>query len=210
MLKGSIYFTTDPNLCMANLNTCKTITIADEPVNLNIPGKIGGSILLPPYKALASLIEDDYEKFRFEYEHYLLTDITVNKFIDIILQALIVGTNIIFYIEPDAPKFDGVLKEFFMGSFGIYIGDQNNNFIYNTQYNSVILSRLYMDDSIEKEYFLKLFPVNEPFDPMVVGKLAYEYGIKFRSQPEAENYFMTLVQAIKNGGLVRDVVTRLG
>ena len=67
-----------------------------------------------------------------------------------------------------------------------------------------------MDDSIEKEYFLKLFPVNEPFDPMVVGKLAYEYGIKFRSQPEAENYFMTLVQAIKNGGLVRDVVTRLG
>ena len=70
MIKGTIYISYDINLCLANLNTCKTIIIADEPDLYNIPGKIGGSLLLPPYEALVSMIDGDEEKFRYEYLSY--------------------------------------------------------------------------------------------------------------------------------------------
>ena len=98
MIKGTIYITSDINLCLSNLNVCKTIIIAEDIDNYFIPDKIGGSLLLPPYEALAAIIDDDDEKFRYEYLTYLNTNPTVNKFIDIILQALIAGTNIILFI----------------------------------------------------------------------------------------------------------------
>ena len=71
LLKGTIYVTYDINLCLSNLNMCKTIVIADEPDQYNIPGKIGGSILLPPYEAMACLIDNNIDGFRTEYLSYL-------------------------------------------------------------------------------------------------------------------------------------------
>lgn len=209
MLKGTIYTTYDINLCLANINTCKTIIIADEPDLYNIPGKIGGSLLLPPYEALACIIDNDEEKFRYEYIHYLLSDVTVNKFINIILQALITGTNIIFLIDKEGPKFDMPLKEFFMSNFGIIIGDESQQFGFNIAYIPVILNRLYADDDITADYYLTMFPENIPFDPFIIRKMAYDYNLPFVGEYGSMGYYKKRSKILKNGGVIKGVIKRL-
>lgn len=212
MLKGSIYITYDVNLCLSNLNTCKTIIIADETDKYNIPGKIGGNLLSPPYQALVAIIDNDEEKFRYEYMNYLITDPTVNKFINIILKALIVGTNIIFLIDKDGPvKFDMVLKEYFMMTFGIILGDSHTQFQYDINQNFVILNKLYIEDDINPNEYLKLFPLEIPFDPFILRKLAFDLDYTFIDNYDNMNtQFKKMSKILKSGGIVRDVVKRIG
>lgn len=209
MIKGTIYITHDINLCLSNLNVCKTIVVADDIDAYTIPDKIGGSLLLPPYEALAAMIDDDDERFRYDYITYLSTDPIVNKFIDIILQALIAGTNIILFIEPEGPNFTMVLKEYFLSTFGLLLGDESNPFEFNPNYVFSILNRLYMNDSIEKEYYLKLYPIEIPFDQFSVKKLAYEHGLIFNNDLSAATYFKKLSKILQSGGLVKGVIRRL-
>ena len=210
MFKGTIYITHDPRICLANLNTCKTITVVDESDYLNIPGKIGGSLLLPPYEALAALVDDAYGDFEYSYMNYLANNLTVVKFIDIILQALIVGTNILLLVEQEGPRFERELKQFFVSNFGIYMGDEADEFKYDPAYIPMILNRLYANDSIEKEYFLKLYPLELPLDQFIGRKLSYEYNIFFNTHQETEMYFKKLSKIMKNGGKIQGVVKRLG
>lgn len=210
MLKGTIYITYDINLCLSNLNTCKTIVVADEPDNYNIPGKVGGSLLIPPYEALVAIIDSDESKFRYEYLTYLSSNITVNKFIDIILQALIAGTNIIILLDKEGPKFDMVLKEFFITTFGIYIGDSSNQFKFDLTYIPFILNRLYANDSIDCKQFLQLFPEGTIFDPFILRKLSFDYNIPFINDYENGIYFSKQSKILKNGGLIQSVVKRIG
>lgn len=210
MIKGTIYVTYDINLCIANLNTCKNIIIADEPDMYQVPDKIGGSLLLPPYEALAAIIDGDEDKFRYEYLSYLTNDITVNKFINIILQALLAGTNIIFLMDREGPKFDTVLKEFFAMSFGIFIGDSSNQFQFDINYLPIILNRLYFEDEISAGYYLTLFPIEIPFDSYSLRKLAYEHQVPFTGEYDMNNYFKKMSKINKNGGLIRNVVQRIG
>lgn len=210
MIKGTIYITHDINLCLANLNTCKTIAVVDEPNMYNIPDKIGGSLLLPPYEALAALIDDNIDAFKYEYITYLSSDISVVKFINIILQALIAGTNILLFVESEGPDFIMTFKEFFMMNFGILIGDENNAFQYDITYFPNILNRLYAEDEISKEYYLNLYPQDIPFDIFTIKKLSYEYAIMFNNDTEAGMYFKKLSKVFKNGGKIQGVVKRLG
>lgn len=214
MLKGTIYITYDMNLCLANLNTCKTIIIADDQDKYNIPGKIGGSLLVPPYQALTAVIDGDEEKFRYEYLNYLTIDPTVNKFINIILQALLAGTNIIFLIDREGPtKFDMVLKEYFMISFGIILGDGTTQFQYDVNYIPIILNKLYTEDDFEPQSYLNIFPLEIPFDPFIVNKLIYDMqflDIPFTDHNHAHAYFKKLSKIMQNGGVVRNVVERIG
>lgn len=207
MLKGTIYITYDTNLCLANLGTCKTIAVVDEPDIVNIPGKIGGSILLPPYEALAALVDNDYNQFEYLYINYLANNPSVIKFIDIILQALLVGTNIILLIDSEGPKFDDVLRKLFMG-FGICIGDDKTQFQYNISAMPMILARLYANDSIDSDYFLKLYPQEAPLDQFTIQKLAYSYGIPFTTNAEMITYFKHYSIILK-GGMIQDMVSRL-
>ena len=209
MIKGTIYITYDINLCLANLNTCKTIVIADEPDLYNIPGKIGGSLLLPPYEALACIIDNDEERFRYEYIHYLLADLTVVKFINIILQALIAGTNIIFLIDKEGPKFDIVLKEFFITYFGIILGDESHQFTFDMRFIPSILNRLYCDCDIDPDYYLKMFPDDIPFDVCVIRKLAFDYNLPYGGYYSSQDYYKKRSKILKNGGIVKGVVKRL-
>lgn len=210
MIKGSIYITYDINLCLANLNTCKTIIIADDPDKYNIPGKIGGSLLMPPYQALTAVIDGDEEKFKYEYLNYLTMDPTVNKFINIILQALLVGTNIIFLMDNEGPfKFDIILKEYFMMSFGIILGDYNIEFQYDINHIPVILNKLYTEDDIDPQTYLRDFPLEIPFDPFVLRKLAYEYQYTFMNDYDANTQFKKISKLLKNGGIIRNVVKRI-
>ena len=206
MLKGTIYITYDTNLCLANLGTCKTIAVVDEPDIVNIPGKIGGSILLPPYEALAALVDNDYNKFEYLYINYLANNPSVIKFIDIILQALLVGTNIILLIDSEGPKFDDVLRKLFMG-FGICIGDDKTQFQYNISAMPMILTRLYANDSINAEYFLRLYPHEVGFDPFILRKLSYNYGIYFTNDAEMSFHFKHRSIILK-GGKIQDVISR--
>lgn len=206
MIKGSIYMSYDPQLSLANLGKCKTIVIADEPEMFNIPGKIGGSILLPPYDAMAALVDNSYNDFEYIYMNYLMNDITVTKFVDIIIQALLVGTNMIFLMEPDMKQCEMVLKNFFI-SLGIYIGDDKHQFQYDMRLMHLILNRLYANDSINAEYFLRLYPYEVGFDPFILRKLSYNYGIYFTNDAEMSFHFKHRSIILK-GGKIQDVISR--
>lgn len=211
MLKGTIYITYDINLSLSNLNTCKTIIIADESDKYNIPGKIGGNLLSPPYQALTAVIDGDEEKFKYEYLNYLTLDPIVNKFINIILKALLVGTNIIFLMDKDGPvKFDMVLKEYFMVSFGIILGDNNIQFQYDINYIPIILNKLYTEDDFSSDEYLKAFPLEIPFDPFILRKLAFDTNYTFIDEYNANMHFKKMSKIIKSGGIIRNVVKRIG
>lgn len=209
LLKGTIYITNDINLCLTNMAMCKTIIIADEPENYRIPQAIGGSLLLPPYQALELLVDGNERDFEFEYDQYLNNDISVYKFINIILQALIVGTNIIFLVESNDIDFMKVLRRYFAVSFGIILGDSMNPFSFDINYTPTILNRLYSCDDISKETYLSLYPLEFDIDPFCVGKLQADFNMRFNNIKEAHEYFKRYSQVLKNGGIIRDAVSRL-
>lgn len=207
ILKGTIYITYDINLCLANLNQCRTIIIADEPDQYKIPGSVGGSLLLPPYEAMTAMIDGDDQKFRYTYLDYLKMNYSVDKFISIILQALIAGTNIIFLLDPEAPKFELILKEFFMMQYGILLGDSRNPFRFDISYTSFILNKLYAEDDISKEAYLRMFPQEMPFDQFTIQKLLYEHGLNLGFN-DAMTYFKKQSLILKNGGIIQGIVKR--
>ena len=209
LLKGTIYITNDINLCLTNMAMCKTIIIADEPENYRMPQAIGGSLLLPPYQALELLVDGNERDFEFEYDQYLNNDISVYKFINIILQALIVGTNIIFLVESNDIDFMKVLRRYFAVSFGIILGDSMNPFSFDINYTTTILNRLYSCDDISKETYLSLYPLEFDIDPFCVGKLQADFNMRFNNIKEAHEYFKRYSQVLKNGGIIRDAVLRL-
>lgn len=209
LLKGTIYITNDINLCLTNMAMCKTIIIADEPENYRMPQAIGGSLLLPPYQALELLVDGNERDFEFEYDQYLNNDISVYKFINIILQALIVGTNIIFLVESNDIDFMKVLRRYFAVSFGIILGDHMNPFSFDINYTTIILNRLYSCDDISKETYLSLYPLEFDIDPFCVGKLQADFNMRFNNIKEAHEYFKRYSQMLKNGGIIRDAVSRL-
>lgn len=209
LLKGTIYITNDINLCLTNMAMCKTIIIADEPENYRMPQAIGGSLLLPPYQALELLVDGNERDFEFEYDQYLNNDISVYKFINIILQALIVGTNIIFLVESNDIDFMKVLRRYFAVSFGIILGDSMNPFSFDINYTTTILNRLYSCDDISKETYLSLYPLEFDIDPFCVGKLQADFNMRFNNIKEAHEYFKRYSQILKNGGIIRDAVSRL-
>lgn len=209
LLKGTIYITNDINLCLTNMAMCKTIIIADEPENYRMPQAIGGSLLLPPYQALELLVDGNERDFEFEYDQYLNNDISVYKFINIILQALIVGTNIIFLVESNDIDFMKVLRRYFAVSFGIILGDSMNPFSFDINYTTSILNRLYSCDDISKETYLSLYPLEFDIDPFCVGKLQADFNMRFNNIKEAHEYFKRYSQMLKNGGIIRDAVSRL-
>ena len=209
LLKGTIYITNDINLCLTNMAMCKTIIIADEPENYRMPQAIGGSLLLPPYQALELLVDGNERDFEFEYDQYLNNDISVYKFINIILQALIVGTNIIFLVESNDIDFMKVLKRYFAVSFGIILGDSMNPFSFDINYTTSILNRLYSCDDISKETYLSLYPLEFDIDPFCVGKLQADFNMRFNNIQSAHEYFKRYSQMLKNGGIIRDAVSRL-
>lgn len=209
LLKGTIYITNDINLCLTNMAMCKTIIIADEPETYRMPQAIGGSLLLPPYQALELLVDGNERDFEFEYDQYLNNDISVYKFINIILQALIVGTNIIFLVESNDIDFMKVLRRYFAVSFGIILGDSMNPFSFDINYTPTILNRLYSCDDISKETYLSLYPLEFDIDPFCVGKLQADFNMRFNNIKEAHEYFKRYSQVLKNGGIIRDAVSRL-
>lgn len=211
ILKGTIYITHDINLSLSNLNMCKTIVIADEPDDpqYNIPGKIGGSLLLPPYEAMAYLVDDDMNSFRQEYLNYLKMNYSVDKFINIIIQALIGGTNIIFLLDKEITNdIEVVLKDFFVMEYGIILGTSTNSFAFDISYTPFILNKLYAEDGIHNKMYLTMFPQEIKFDQFILQKLMYDYDIKFDDLNTANSYFKKQSLILKNGGLIQNIVKR--
>lgn len=211
ILKGTIYITHDINLCLSNLNMCKTVVIADEPESpqYNIPGKIGGSLLLPPYEAMAYLVDDDMNSFKQEYLNYLKMNYSVDKFINIIIQALIGGTNIIFLLDKEiTDDIEIVLKDFFAMEYGIILGTSTNSFAFDITYTPFILNKLYAEDGIHNKMYLTLFPQEIQFDQFILQKLMYDYDIKFDDLNIANSYFKKQSLILKNGGLIQNIVKR--
>lgn len=209
IIKGTIYITDNINVCLSNLGACRTIVVADEPDVYNIPGKIGGSLLLPPYEALNALVDGDEEAFGYYYFNYLSNDYSVNQFVNIILAAIMSGINIIILTDSNGPDFSNALRAYFVTTFGLILGDSSRSFAYDITYVPRILTRLYSEDVIDQKMFLSLYPHEVAFDIFTVRKLAFENNLKFTSDNEMYGYFKKQALILKNGGIIRGVVKRL-
>lgn len=104
------------------------------------------SILLPPYDAMAALLDGDLTKFGAIYDEFLVTSYEANTLISIILAALYKGVHMILYV-PRAEYnlgFIGNTLNYIAYTTGCYPGfGDTMQFGYDMKYNDSNLIRLF-------------------------------------------------------------------
>lgn len=104
------------------------------------------SILLPPYDAMAALLDGDPARFGAIYDEFLVTSYEANTLISIILAALYKGVHMILYV-PRAEYnlgFIGNTLNYIAFSIGCFPGfGEHMQFSYDMKYNDRNLIRLF-------------------------------------------------------------------
>lgn len=165
MLSGNIYITTDMNLATKLATDHKIICISGETNNyqqfINLTNTTVGAVLLPPYEASVAEINGDIAAFKQFYYAHLATNCM--DFLAIIIRALFNGDNILIYLTADEMKM-GYIKafsEFMFNIFGIIIGTESNQCMFNPQYGDYILTVLLKYDLLNPaEFLVRLENVN--------------------------------------------------
>lgn len=177
---GTIYVVYDQNIIMNSINQAKIILVMDSPeyCGINIPGAVGGSILMPPGDMLEVLIEGDQNKFEYLYMNYLSNGVP-DKFISVVLTAILSGTNIIFFMDKESKIYEDVLRSFMVNQYGILVGGPNIQFSINNNRFPYTLNKLYCEGYIDANMYLNLLPPNVELKsiPAAFGKLVSETGI---------------------------------
>lgn len=177
---GTIYVVYDQNIIINNINKAKIILVMDSPeyCGINIPGAVGGSILMPSGDMLEVLIEGDQNRFEYLYMNYLSNGVP-DKFISVILTAILSGTNIIFFMDKESKIYEDVLRTFIANQYGILIGGPNIQFSTNSNRFPYTLNKLYCENYIDANMYLNLLPPNIKLEsiPAALSKLVSEIGI---------------------------------
>ena len=104
------------------------------------------SILLPPYDAMAALLDGDMNRFGSIYDEFLATSYEANTLISIILAALYKGVNMILYIPVAEYNlgFIGNTLNYIAYATGCFPGfGETMQFSYDMKYNDSNLIRLF-------------------------------------------------------------------
>ena len=210
MLKGGMYITCDKNdVIGAACYNSRVIAIA-ETLN-DIPNSDTvtlGAVLQPPYDAVCAELDNDIPQFTALYRKYLYGNVQ-DRFIVLILAAMYKGYNIIVYIPKDEYEmhFKNVLQEHLLLVYGIVCGYRNRKFLYDSRFDTILLTKFYLYDYIDSKTFLMEYPINVELDINVVNKLVYEFNPYVKVQtPETYNfYFMNYIRSIKATNTFLDV-----
>lgn len=200
MFRGSISITTDFNTVQNMLGTHRVVIIGEpDPQLVQMTNAVVGSILLPPYNAMMALMDNDYNNFNMIYYNHLSQQECLS-FIAVLIKSAIQGTNLLLYMKPD--EYEMYYKPFelyMINNFGIQIGNEYNQFMYNQNYNHIILSVLYLNDLITVPELFNIYPQGIQFDDNVTMKLINEVRpvIQDTSFESYKNYFYNYKESMK-------------
>ena len=128
-----------------------------------------GSVLLPPYEALAAMIDGETRIFAQIYHEYLCRR-EPESFIVLLITCLYRGMNILLFIpDQEADFLQPLLYQFAL--FGIIVGSVSNVFMINPQQEPQRVILMYLYDYITADEYLKMLPINVPIDERVLPLL---------------------------------------
>lgn len=142
------------------------------------PNLIGGTVLLPPIDALCAEQDGDEAKYNRLYLAYFQED-RVNLFMEALISALLLGTNIVLYVH-DSAEFESTprkLREVVGYLYGIHIGSLGQFPVqYEIQDHRCVkcwLTAAYKCNAITPREFMYLYPGPIDSDEML-NKLIYD------------------------------------
>lgn len=217
MFTGTLFFTSDMAVAQnAMACGCKVVLLMDNNPEINrlLPNAIIGSVLLPPYEAVAYNLAGNECKYKLEYQLYLDKE-DPNMFLMTIFRSMMLGNHIVFYCPADeaemfVPELMGLIER----EFGISCGDEFHEFTYtpNIQHVAKLLTYMYLYEFIGPEEFLFKFPLQEQIDPSCIMKLCSEWFLPYACMTNQEiyAYFDNLRnQSQQSGRVLTNIVKRL-
>lgn len=161
---------------------------------------VPGSILLPPYISVMAELDDDIIMAYNQYIAYLSSK-EPNTYISTIIRALMAGKEVVILLGKDESQMNFVkwFYQYMIESFGIQMQTRDVPFVYNSNFDGVILGYLYAYDLITYGEFFVLYPKGLELPRYVIPKLVAEMNpyIPNPSEEAYMNYFQAFKERIK-------------
>lgn len=161
---------------------------------------LNGTTLLPPYEALMAEMDNNIVQFQQIYALHLAKKEN-DMFICAIIRALMEGINIVLYIPKDEAElmFSKVLVQYINDIYGITILPEAC--MYNEQYDSILITKLYVYELLTKDQFFILYPagVDIIYDEFLIQKLMMDMNphIVDRTSQGYYKYFNDYMKMVK-------------
>lgn len=206
MLIGQLLITIDIDLVNDTLTNGvgKVLVLSENQDNKTIfssPNVIPASILLPPYESVMADLDGNTEMANIEYINYLCRK-EPDMFICAILAALLKGINILIYIGKDEAEmpFVSSLIRLLYDQYGITIGTEHHQFMYNKAYDAVIDSKLYLYELITYQDFFILYPETVMIPDYLIPKLIVDMNpyVEVQTTDNYKMYFEGYKNRIKS------------
>lgn len=158
MLKGQLWATSDINLVQQSImNGFKVIYLGD-PISIDPMYKdkfVMASSLVPDYQTMSLQVDGDKNGFINMYIASLNSKSALEMF-SVIFTCLYRGTNILFYLPPEAAGLDYVqyLLQFIEMNYGITTQTNSTRFSFNTNFSGRISELMYLNNLISAQEFL--------------------------------------------------------
>lgn len=181
-MKGSLYVTNDPQLVLNSAKDYSIICISGETDEyqslIQATNASIATILLPSYDAVMMELDGNVEGFIGSYFNYLSSK-EPSMFINLILRAIYNGTNVLLYLTKEESRMNyiNVFAKYFADVFGITIGSETTQYIFNPAYLPIIFDTLYLNDLMTTAEYIKYFPNTVIVNPMTATKAAMELSL---------------------------------
>ena len=186
MLKGNIFYTTDENLAMNSSFNKGYLVVAlvdDSDTRFSQAQIRGIQYLLPPYMAFEAENLGDMDQFNKIYYNHL-TKPESESYIAILLNALYRGYTVLIFIDEDEMQlsFPKALFDFFRYKYGLIIGNENEDCVFDIQYEDVVRLTLYKFHHIPAQDVIDniKYPITDPY---ICKELCDELGIQSNGNP---------------------------
>ena len=196
MFKGNIFYTNDENLAMNTSYNKNYIVIAlvdDSDVRFGKGQVKNIHYLLPPYLAFEAENLGNMEEFkRIYYDH--LNRPETESYLCLLFRALYDGYNVLIFIDEDEMQlsFPNTLFEFIRYKYGLIVGNQTNDCLFDTDYEDIVRLSMYKFHYIKAQDVIDhiRYPIRDPY---ICSELCDELGISNNGDP-----IQTIDQYIKD------------
>lgn len=175
MLKGQLWATSDINLVnQAMIQGFKIIFLGD-PISLDPAYKekfVVSTSLIPDYQAMSLQVEGNTDAFIQMYMASLNSK-SAMEMMSVILVCLYKGTNIMFYLPPEASGLNYIqyLLQYIEFNFGITTQTNTSKYMFNPEFFGRIIELLYLNDLVSAQEYL----INSTsLDDLTIRKLVIE------------------------------------
>lgn len=176
MLKGILAATSDIIIVNQALKDGFKVIYLGDPISIDPMYKdifVVSSSLTPDYMTLSLQVDGDENGFARMYMQSLNSPAAI-EMISIIMACLYKGTNIMFYLPPEASGLNYVtyLLQFLQYNYGVTTQTKTTMFSFNPAFANKIIKLLYIGDLITSQEFLIKCTA---LDDIVLRKLVDEY-----------------------------------